>query len=90
MEQYFDEDSILRYGESLGRMVADLRKKVRQEREGAAEQFERGDWFEKVERALEGKGRARFGKMEPMNPDRFQMLEELSQSVRSGEAANLE
>ena len=44
----------------------------------------------KIQNKLKEEGVNKLNKLEPINRDKFQMLEELSQGIRNGESANKE
>lgn len=90
MDKYFDRESIELYSQSLKKLCASLKRKVLEERAGSLEQFQARDLFQTIEHRLQTEGQKRPNKLEPMNKDKFQMLEELSQTVRRGEPANRE
>ena len=90
VEDYFDKEAIEQFSINLKKQSFNLKQKVIQEQRKISNKFKQTSLFNKIQFKLKEEGVKKLGKLEPINRDKFQMLEELSQGVRNGESANKE
>jgi type III secretory pathway component EscV len=90
VEDYFDKEAIEQFSINLKKQSINLKQKVIKEQQKISRKFQNKSLFQKIQSKLKEEGVKKLGKLEPINRDKFQMLEELSQGVRNGESANKE
>jgi BMFP domain-containing protein YqiC len=90
VEDYFDKEAIEQFSINLNKQSENLERKFNKEKMKMINKFRKISLFDKIQTKLKEEGVNKLNKLEPINRDKFQMLEELSQGIRNGESANKE